>query len=177
MPYAFPGQAIVGRDGRRVVVGGDAVVVRTYADFQAHIATLGATSRVWAANANATGAYTTNAAAPTGTLTGSSWGPSSAVGFIASTASSLDRIVQHGMPSQAAFDEQVTNSGLIYLDISAALSAAGAFPAVTRNGFTSSAAGTNTRRELLVLRYWNFTLGQAEEMQPSLGVGPTVYTW
>ena len=173
MPYAFPGQAIITSGGRRVVAGGGAALAKTYADFQAHIATL-ATNGIaaWGGTQAAAGKFRT-IASPSGALTlnGSSW---TSCFFSGGNAA---RIVQHGLPSEAEYNRQTTNSLEIYINNVSAGSRVD-FPGRARNGYTSTSYNDGTSYqslEMTELIYWDGT--QAQRMQPSLGLGPTPYTW
>jgi hypothetical protein len=76
------------------------------------------------------------------------------------------------------FEEQVARGREIFLEVS---NASGSFvsPSVDRNGYVSLASSSGTHRKLLrlIVCVGDDTTGSAIEMQPSLGLGPTPYTW
>lgn len=176
MPYAFPGQAIITSGGRRVVAGGASVVARTYADFQAHIATL-ATNGVadWGGNAFRpnSGSYRTAPATTGGFIFGSPWLS------IISPNWSAARLVQHSMPNQTVFDLIVAAQTEAFFRVVYAADAVLSYTSTTRNGYTSEGLANdgNPKASVTVteLIYWDGA--QAQRMQPSLGLGPTPYTW
>lgn len=174
MPYAFPGQAIVGRDGRRVVVGGGSVVVRTYADFQAHIATLAPSSRAWATNASLSGKYRTVAntnSLSSASMYGSPW--NAYFGDVAAPA----RVLQHALKDQATWQAQRDGGLEIYFEVQSL--APGFFNAIDRNGYLSLSDFSNTisSRSCTRLIRWDQALGKAFESNPSIGGAETEYTW
>lgn len=151
------------------LTGGSAA--KTYADFQAHIATL-ATGGALAWNSTATtsvGVYRTTAAAATGGMTGSPFYPEAAYGLNSAVA----RIIQHSMPNQTAFNLLV--SGGLEVLFQVATKSAGACAAVDRNGFLSSTQASGTKRACSRVLYWVSGVG-AFEIDPQAGTGPTPYT-
>lgn len=162
---------------RRVAVkarpaGGGA---KTYADFQAHIATLATNgAKSWTSAVNAAGSFRTTVGAVLGALAGSSWSAQfrRAADAGSTSTASLTRVVQHGFPSEAVFNSQ---SGLeIFVRFEA--SSTGPVTGLTRNGYTSYSSADGADRMICpMLLYWDGT--QAQRMQPSLGLGPVPYTW
>lgn len=155
-----------------VLAAGVLVTPKTYAEFVAHIdgrANLG--FRAWSfSDGLSAGGYTTTAAAATGTMYGTPWLSNMSV------ASTVCRIVQHGLPTEAAFNAQISGTRKIFFQISAGPSVA-SFSGLNRNGYSSLSIGggpfsSNVCAELL---YWDGT--QAQKMNPSSGAGPTPYDW
>ena len=145
----------------------------TYAQFQAHIATLADKGAIAWGNwtDNGVGGYRTTAAAATGAMAGSSW--NSSYEYVANSV--VARIVQHGLPSQAVFDAQVAAGREIFLRVATTTPDA-AVTGLARNGYTSTSNGAAVLRGLCTeLIYWDGT--QAQRMVPSSGTGPTPYTW
>lgn len=175
MPFAAPGQTIITMGGRRVVVGSPAAAVPTYAEFQAHIATL-------AVNGSVAGSYVYNdlpegtarrfvvtGLASSGAMFGSSW-------IAAFGGGALSRVIQHGLPNEATFTDQVSNGREVYVSLTANADYP-AFSAVNRNGYTSVPRGAalDEACSCVSLIYW--TPGGVFQMNPSTGTGPTPYTW
>lgn len=159
--------------GRLLPVSVGSVVARTYAEFQAHIATLAPPLRPWAADfsfASDTVFRTTASAASlsAATMSGSSWQSA-----VRRNAVAPARLVQHGLPSEDAFTGQIAGGFdcLVRLPI---LPDNAVTPALDRNGYLSLSSSGN-RGECTEIIYWDGT--QAQRMQPSLGLGPTLYTW
>lgn len=162
--------------GRRLPVSvGAGPVAKTYAEFQAHIATL-ATDGIgsWSDNMGflpyTAKAYRITAAAVAGGLYGSSWDTAFAL-----SAGTFCRVIQHGLPSQGVFNAQIASGFEIFVRTTPVSDQI--LPAITRNGFTSLDSGTpdgrSTRCDEII--YWDGT--QAQRMRPVLGLGPTPYTW
>lgn len=174
VPFASPGQTILTVGGRRVVVGGSAA--KTYAAFQAHIATLATGgAKAWGAltSGYVDGAYTTTAAAEAGTMRGSPWSNRS----VQSNSWAPCRVIQHGLFSNADFLAQIAAGRDIFFRMAVAGDVNEVF-AYARNGYTSlglSGAGPYPVLSCPEIIYWDGT--QAQRMQPSLGLGPTPYTW
>lgn len=171
VPFAAPGQTILTVGGRRVVVGG-AGADRTYADWVTEanrLATEGTNSWTIASNF-AAGTYQTTAGADSGTMKGSPWsgrvyGPSS-----------VSRIIQHSLQSQAEWDIQRSlGQVIVYRQI---VATAAAKVAYTRNGFTSDsdASTLNSRQCDLVIR-WDDALKKAFQSNPAIGGAETEYVW
>lgn len=173
MPFAQPGQRIVWQGGRRVVVGSVSSGGgggKTYAEFQAHIAVLAPTTRNWSANSTGWGRRRTTAAAATGSMVGSSWLGS----FSGATICTPCRVVQHGLPSEAEFNAQISAGREIYIEVVAGDDVG--YPSLNRNGYTSvSGLDDGSPDKCVMLIYWDGA--QAQQMNPSTGTGPTPYTW
>ena len=89
----------------------------------------------------------------------------------------MARVVQHGLPSEAVFNEQVASGRVGFAQIVGQAFFADSLPSVTRNGFTSAAASGGLSILLLTrLDYYDPTLGPVT-MNPSAGTGPTPFTW
>lgn len=174
--FAAPGQDILWRGGRRVVVGG--VESGTpYAAFVAYItaqATGGA--RTWGTDASlGPGTYRTTAASAAGSLTGSSWAS------IFRTTFAPCRVAQHGLPDEATFNAQIAGARQMMFR-TASDGERQTFTGLDRNGFTSSDYDGGPGGEVPALAcslvlYWVGTDvgGAAFSMNPSTGTGPTPY--
>lgn len=153
---------------------------KTYADFQARLLVLAPVAHDWF-ETPLPAARRTTAAAATGGLTGSSWGPSSAIGFGRGSPNSICRIIQHGLPSEAVFNTQVSEGRGIYLLIENLDETGTADPAVvTRNGFTSSSATDVFTSKCTKIIYWDSSKAAGQEprqIDPSTGSADTLYTW
>lgn len=172
--FAFPGQAFVTAGGRRVIAGGGGSLAKTYADFQVHIATL-ATGGVkpWSNPTTlSAGAFRTTAAAPASDMFGSSW-----LQWVSSFCPA-SRMIQHGLPSQVAFDDQVSGGRDIYYRLDAN-GVQTVFNSVGRNGYTSLAAAGGGEAAFIMtdLIRWDDALKKAFRSNPSAGGAETEYTW
>lgn len=176
MPFAAPGQSIVTVGGRRQVVGSPASAAKTYAEFQAHITTLAVDGvGVWTglmATGTASRARKTTAAALSGNMEGSTWGPS-APGVGRSNAV-LCRALQHAFPDQPTFQDQITNGLDIFYRTQEVT--ASALPSVNRNGYTSTASAVATLTAIIV-EYIAWIGGMPMRGDPVAGTAPTPYTW
>lgn len=154
---------------RRVASHARAASAKTYADYRAHIATL-ATGGValWAGTVSVAGVFRTT---PTVTVSGSMTGTPWLAGMFGGSATR--RMTQHAMPSQAAFDAM--NAGGFEFLWEAVSGGTGDAPSLNRNGYTSGGASAVSLLLIPQIIYWDGT--QAQRMQPSLGLGPTPYTW
>lgn len=112
-------------------------------------------------------------AAPTLNLTGSPWMGSFLRGG-GSTTRALGRIVQHALPSEAALNSQVSNSGRVLIVTSD--NPSGAQPSVTRNGYTSTAGGTSNSTKVAEASYWDWLINAPMTMDPFAGTGPVPYS-
>ncbi len=144
----------------------------SYADFQAHIATLSVNGSVaWSSNPPGSpgNRKRTTAAAATGSMFGSSWLSTF------DTFSTLARAIQHGLPSEAAFDAQVANGREIYFQLGDG--GFGPYAGLDRNGYESASGGGGLDEALAVtdLIYWDGSA--AQRMNPSAGTGPTPYVF
>lgn len=148
---------------------------KTYADFVAHITALATGGALSWGGVTANGAFITTAdASGGGSLVGSPW--NRVDGFRSGSTSTLFNVVRHSLPSEAAFNEQVSSLLTVFVQMEAAANQT-AFPSVTRNGLVStsySGASVAARR---VTRFLAWVGGAPIEMQPSLGLGPTPYDW
>lgn len=149
---------------------------RTYAEFQAHIATLATGGVVsWTAttgSAYPTGVYRTTSASPTGlSMRGSPW--SSIAG---GNLSAVGRLVQHSMGSQASFDAIVAVGGEVLIQTTVT-GDSNIFTSLNRNGYNSQDSSFD-QTEVRIVRclYFEPSIG-AFETNPSTGTGPTAYVF
>lgn len=153
-------------------------VPRTYAEFQAHIATLTASIRTVNSTSNTVGQFRVTLGSPSGGMIGSSWGPGSSGGFAQGGSSSLARIIQHAMPSEDVFNALVAAGSEVCVTIVTVSTPAGALNSVTRNGYTSTsyAGGAGTANAVSELLLFDLTDGPVR-MVPNAGLGPSAYTF
>lgn len=151
---------------------------RTYAEWVSQadsLATGGALP--WEVNAAIPpGSYTTTASAATGgALVGSSW---NALFRRTTTASSVERVIQHGLQNSTIVSEQRAGGLKIFFRVVAADGSAG-YVALNRNGFLSSASTGNSGNGAIcdLLIRWDATLGKAFQSNPSIGGAETEYVW
>ena len=146
---------------------------RTYAEFQAKIAALATSGAAsWSGVNIAAGAWTTTAAAVVGIMYDTPWNSS-----YEAASSRLARIVQHALPSQAVFDDQVTNGYQMFVRIQDATDKID-FVSVNRNGYTSLSFNDGSpypARTCTELIRWDGA--QAWTSNPSIGGSETPYTW
>jgi len=142
----------------------------SYADFVAHITTKavdGAATWGGTATSGSPKKFRTTAAAAVDYGFGSSW-----VNNWDST--SVCTLVRHAMPTEAAFNAVVAAGSMVYYEVDQG--ASGFLPATNRNGFTTTDGGASQSPNFVSdLIYWDGTA--AQRMNPSLGTGPTPYTW
>jgi len=174
MPFALPGQTILTRKGRRVVVGGE--TAKTYADWQVHIATraTGGELPQLSTSEGKDGVYRSTLGAGTGGLFGSSWMSF----FYASSSSVVRRIVQHGMPSLAVFDAQVSEGREVIFRLTP-IANQQIYTALGRNGFTSTGGDLGEPLPASVcdmVGWWDEATKTALMMNPQAGAGPVPYT-
>jgi hypothetical protein len=156
-----------------------APAIKTYAEFQTYAATQAAEGVLDWYDAFPAGDGTYRSTAkntnPTFTsLTGTSWGPSSASGF-ARAVSSVSGVAIHGFTTQALIDAQVAAGREIMFKITA-LTPNGAVIALARNGLTSLSSPSTSRSRLDEIKYFDDTLGPVV-VDPFNGTGPTPFTW
>ncbi len=147
---------------------------KTYDDWVAHVNSIAAAT---ANGANSIGIMlnVTNLKVQsiwaTGPMYGSSWGS------YVTTDSLFNRIIQHGMESEAKF--LACAAGKIVLVDTVLSGTRNLFSAVDRNGYTSlevyNGAGIDACR-LTRLAYWDEDLKAAMRMTPSSAAGPVPYT-
>lgn len=143
------------------------VAVKTYAEFQAHIATLATSgAKTWAsASTTQEGAWRTTCATPGGAMNGSPWTQPFR------RTSWTSRVVQHCFPSEAVFNAQWGAGMEVFLNVVDVVNQA--CVAVNRNGYTSGASsGTADICDLFL--YYD---GEPLQINPFAGTGPTPYTW
>lgn len=146
---------------------------KTYAEWLAHVTAL--TTRVfsWGNDAATQSAdqFRTTCAAATNSMTGSPF--MSQVG----SPSAVSRIVQHCFPTAALFSAAQASGDVVYVSYPGSVLTP-ALPSVDRNGYASnSAPGGTASGPITVFRYFDRTLGQAFEVNPSAGTGPAPYNW
>lgn len=160
------------------IIGRAGGATKTYAEFQAYVAAQATSGdRSWTAQTSAAGSWRWTAAAAGGAMVGSSWGPSSPDGFQSGTASRIARIVQHGLPSEAIFNGQVSDArqGLVVIENVPYFP--DSLPSVNRNGFSSSSGGSGLScLRCTRLDYFDPALGPMT-LNPSTGAGATPFTW
>lgn len=148
---------------------------KTYAEFQAHIATLATGgSKDWANNpALAAGAYRTIAATSPGfaDMYGSVWNS-----YVYDNVPP-SRLCQHGLPSQAIFNAQTAAGYQIFFRI-VSFGDQALFTALNRNGYTS--LGLTPDPSLASIKCteiirWDGS--KAWKSNPSIGGAETEYTW
>lgn len=149
---------------------------KTYAEFVAHV-TARAVNGVlnWNALTNIdAGNYTTTAAdVGSSFMTGSSWNAKFSGGGAQTRGAA--RVVQHGLPTQAAFNDQVSSGRVLFLAIS---SATPAFPAaLNRNGYLSLADDVNNIANRVCTEIIRWDGFKAWTSNPSIGGAETEYTW
>ena len=163
---------------RRVAVkarpaGGGA---KTYAEFQAHIATLATNgAKSWTSAVNTNGSFMTTVGAASGGLAGSPWSAQFRRGTDAgaTSAASLTRVVQHGFPSEAVFNSQSGQDIFVRIDYSST----GPVTGLTRNGYASYSSATGADRMICSMLLYYVAGEGAFAMNPYGGSGPTPYTW
>lgn len=149
-----------------ITITDQAVEGPTYADFVTYVNANSAGGVLgWTSFIGTNGTYRTTAAALGGSMNGSSWGQS----FLSATPC---RLTQHGLPSQAEHNSQISNGGLILFRVINGFSDTAS---LNRNGYTSGGEdGTGKGCDLL--EYWDFATSQAKRMNPNATTGPTVFT-
>ncbi len=156
-----------------VLAAGAGGAMKTYAEFQAHIAVLANLGfRPWNnATAFSTGGYRTTAAAETGTLLGTSWNDRMGVGV------TTCRVIQHGLPSQLVFNEQVASGRDIFFRVEV-LDSVRVFNGINRNGYLSQSYSGPTyypsTRCTEIIRWDGL---RAWKSNPSIGSAETPYDW
>lgn len=147
---------------------------KTYAEFQAHIATLAVNgSRAWAGITNQTaGAFVTTATTEGGLMYGSSWNT-----FFYRPNASTCRVLRHGFPSQAAFEAQVSAGRDIFFRISNSTPDQPLFSPLSRNGYTSLLSNDGTYPAATCTELIRWDGERAWKSAPSIGSGETEYTW
>ena len=145
-----------------------------YQKYQAHIrarATAGFIDFAGTANANAR--YTTARTISSGGMIGSPWNAHVEGG------ASINRLVQHAMPDQAAFDA-VCAAGTDVLIVTSYIGNRDDFEALNRNGFTSlsSAAipGSFVAQIMTEITWWDSAASAAKTLNPSAGSSASSYT-
>ena len=143
----------------------------SYAAFQAHITALATNGVAGWASGVAAGSFRTTAAAATGTMFNTTWGNR------VYTGDTIARRVQHGLPSEAVFNDQVANGRMMFVrfsdggDLFAAAS-------INRNGYTSSAYDDGLGYPSVWMEeiiYWDGT--SAWRITPRTAGSPTPYVF
>lgn len=160
---------------------------KTYAEFVAHITalatgipSLGVPGAVSWGNPFASGQgsaypgkFRTTAAAQAGTMYGTPWRQGAGYGWVWTGNSSACRAVQHGLPSEAVFLDQIASGRQIYYATSPGSTQL--VYALSRNGYQSDGGTEVAAANITELLFWDGA--RAQRMQPSLGLGPTPYDW
>jgi hypothetical protein len=149
---------------------------RTYAEFVTRTNALGANGAYSWGNGLYAGSdliFRTTAATPTGDMAGSPW-----LGSFGARAngnsSTIARIVQHSFPTEQDLIDVLASSERQLL-VQTVAAGTGNVSSIGRFGYTSEAAtGVETAQVKRLLYYLR---GQAWEVDPSTGAGPTPYTW
>lgn len=146
------------------------LVAKTYAEYQAAIAALPSVGLAsWATNiGTSTVNFTTNAAAATGSMEGSSWNSTYQTATVA-------RGVQHALKDEATFNAQVAGGFLLY--ISAQSAGVNAAVSLSRNGYTSTADAADVSGRIVRIIRWDDTLKKAFESNPSIGGAETEWVF
>lgn len=145
----------------------------TYEQYQAHIAQRATNGvRAWFANLAVAGSYTSTAGAvqPSWYMYGSPWAGRifGGAGISGITA----RMLQHGLPSEAEFNNQIANGFDIFWRTTL-FATNRALQSYTRNGFQSG-AGTYDAFYLEEIVFWDGE--KPMQMLPRLGQGPVSYS-
>lgn len=143
------------------------VAFANYAEFYAYIDSIKASTLGGGASSSGApdGDILVHSLQASGTMWGSSWGTH------ATYDSVYNRIVQHGLPSKAVFDQQVTNAAAVLCRRVTIANAASS--AIDRNDYLSLSYTSDSVRRHTRLLYWDFALGEAYEMNPYAMTGPT----
>lgn len=151
------------------------VVPKTYADYQAKMATDFPNTAAWSGDLSGIGqgAYRSTAAADTGTMVGSSWASTFKRG---TGTTSVCRLVQHAMPNSAAYLAAQAAGHIVVWRWAYVSPAPGGYPALNRNGYQSLedlTAGDLNACNLLIR--WDETTKKAYQSNPSIGGAETEY--
>jgi len=148
------------------------VMPKSYADFYAHITSLGYTSKI--GSDAAVGSYSgtsfiVSSIAESGDMYGSPWGSYYSGVF--------NRVIQHSLPSYSVFASIVSNGAVIATNITTDGTTA-ALGSVNRNSYTSIAdAGDPEVSECNWIRYWDFAAGEAKYIEPINASSPVPYVF
>jgi hypothetical protein len=142
--------------------GGNA---KTYADFAAYANGMSATNY---AGTTATYSYSgwarvNSGLAESGTMWGSSWAD------YYTYDSTLNRVIQHAMPSYAEFQNQVSNSAIVMLQVYPTSDTA--TNSVSRNSYTSNSYVAYPAAYVLQIQFFDFTLGKPRQCTNVVGGG------
>lgn len=149
-----------------------------YAAFEAYVNSIATTTAGWSQNlgdfaSNRVRSFKTVA---TGTLSGfytglygSPWGARFAM-----NAGIIARVVQHGLFSEAIFNDQIANARVVFVRTSSAGTAD--LQSVFRNGFQSEPSGGPDDLATWCEEILYFANGQAWRMTPRTSGGPTLFT-
>jgi hypothetical protein len=97
---------------------------------------------------------------PSTSMTGTSWGSYYAVGSI------FNRVIRHGLPSEAVFTSLLANSSVCLVNVTGNGSQA-SFSSLNRNGYISSSGGTANSRITNRILYWDYTVDKAFSINPN----------
>lgn len=148
---------------------------RTYAEWQAHIAARATEGSVNQAGGTGgfEGIYRTTLGPGAGTLYGTPW----LSYFYASSSSTVRRVIQHGLPSAAVFNEQVAGAGEVVFQL-ISIGFQDYFSELSRNGFTSLGGDLGGAPACVcpLVGWWDPATQSALMMNPQAGTGPVPYT-
>lgn len=164
----------LGLPGAAVMRSGGAVA-KTYADYQAKMATDFPNTALWNGDVAGIvqGAYRSTAAADTGTMVGSSWVSQFRRG---SGNTSVCRLIQHAMPSQAAYLAAQAAGHIVVWRWAFTGTAPGGYPALNRNGYLSLEDLTSGDMNVCnLLVRWDEATKKAYQSNPSVGGAETEY--
>ncbi len=149
-------------------------VPRTRAEWEIQAAILATGGpKTWGTNwaaAGLTGSFSTRAAAAAGSMYGSPY-----LSQFSDQTGTPCRLVQHGVSTEAIFNEIVADTGLVQFEVAPTTN--GALVALNRNGYLSLAdgGGSNTRIRCSVIRAWIPSLNMVMEFYPFSGAAPQPY--
>lgn len=148
------------------------VAAKTYADFQAHIATLATGGVIGNSSAISTSGRFRTTAANNGSFKGSPWSGTSGYNGFGDAVGPM--LIRHCVPSETVWNTLI---GLeVYFQVNEVGPAGETFSSAARNGYTS-VSGTASGGQFVCLDviYWDGT--GAQRMIPFTSTGPTPYTW
>jgi len=158
------------------ILAAGAAASKTYADWQAHIAAISDSIPQDSWFDPSPGMKRVVLAAGTGAMYGSPWKSF----FLASFPSiaAPRRIIQHGMPSEATFNAQVSGGREVLLRLSY-YGHEQVYTRLNRNGFISSGDDLETLYQAYfcdLVGWWDQATQSALMMNPQAGTGPVPYT-
>lgn len=151
-------------------------VGRTYAEWVTQAAVLAPAVATWNDPNTAAGTQRSTAATPTTTMTGTTWNVAAGVDR---NNRGFSRMVQHGFPTQAPFDENVASGRVIVCTI-ANVAFVASTPALNRNGYLSLGSVGDQGAgyaEMTSLYFWDASVGKVMTGNPKTGGPFTEYIW